>query len=184
MTVIVGIGSPHGDDQLGWMAIDRLRLRLPSALDTHKVRGGIELLECLAGQELGIIIDAVAPAGRPGTIRSFTWPCPELVTCVPSGTHDLGLVEALRLAEVLDRLPGRLLIETIEARQTSPGADPSPDVASRTSMTCWRPLSATSKGAGREPLQEAHRASYPGSEPASRLAEHPTLGHSSLNTTT
>ncbi len=132
MTVIVGIGSPHGDDQLGWMAIDRLRSRLPSdqAIATHKVRGGIELLECLAGQEVGVIIDAVAPGGKAGTIRSFDWPCPELAACNPTGTHDLGLIDALQLAETLDRLPARVMIHTIEARQTSPGGAPSPDVAS------------------------------------------------------
>ncbi len=131
MILIVGLGSPHGDDQLGWMAIDRLQLPLPAGITTHKVRGGIELLECLAGQELGIIIDASAPAGQPGSIRSFEWPCPELTACLPSGTHDLGLIDALQLAETLGQLPKRVLIFTIEARETSPGAALSADVVSR-----------------------------------------------------
>ena len=96
MSVIVGLGSPHGDDQLGWVAIDRLRPRLPAGIAAHKVRGGIELLECLEGQDAAVVIDAAAPAGRPGTIRSFAWPSPELAGCAPWSTHGLGLVEALR----------------------------------------------------------------------------------------
>ena len=43
MSLIVGLGSPHGDDQLGWVAIDRLRPRLPASIFTQKVRGGLEL---------------------------------------------------------------------------------------------------------------------------------------------
>ena len=30
MSLIVGLGSPHGDDQLGWVAIDLLQPRLPA----------------------------------------------------------------------------------------------------------------------------------------------------------
>ena len=40
MSLIVGLGSPHGDDQLGWVAVDRLRPRLPAGISAHKVRGG------------------------------------------------------------------------------------------------------------------------------------------------
>ena len=79
MSLIVGLGSPHGDDQLGWVAIDLLRPRLPAGTSAHKVRGGLELIECLDGHDAAVVIDAASPAGRPGSIRSFTWPCPELV---------------------------------------------------------------------------------------------------------
>jgi hypothetical protein len=47
-TVIVGLGGPHGDDQLGWAAIDRLRSWMPDHIAAHKADGGIELLELLA----------------------------------------------------------------------------------------------------------------------------------------
>lgn len=61
------------------------------------------------------------------------------------------------MAETPDRLPDRVLIYTVEARHTAPGAAPSPDVASRLDtvqeavpvqvglhhidlyMTCWSP---------------------------------------------
>ena len=101
MSLIVGLGSPHGDDQLGWVAIDRLRPRLPAGISAQKVRGGLELIECLEGHDAAVVIDAASPAGRPGTIRSFTWPCPELAHCALLSSHGLGLVEAIQLAEAL-----------------------------------------------------------------------------------
>ena len=97
---------------------DRAR---PAGITAHKVRGGIELLECLDGQETAILIDAAAPAGRPGTIRSFVWPCPELAAVLPWSTHGLGLVEALHLAESLGQLPRKVFIYTIETSHISAG---------------------------------------------------------------
>jgi hydrogenase maturation protease len=122
MMLITGLGSPHGDDQLGWVAVDRLRSRLPDGIIVRKVSDALELLDDLDGQDMAVVIDAVAPAGRPGTIRSFAWPCPELTTCSPWSTHGLGLVEALQLAGALGRLPRRVTIQTIEALQTAPCA--------------------------------------------------------------
>ena len=84
MSLIVGLGSPHGDDQVGWAAIDRLRARLPAGISARKVRGGLELLESSGrARQRSIVIDAAAPAGQPGLIRSFAWPCPELAQMRP-----------------------------------------------------------------------------------------------------
>ena len=105
MTLIAGLGSPHGDDQLGWVAIDLLRPRLPAGISAQKIRGGFDLIEYLDGHDAAVLIDAASPAGRPGSIRSFTWPCPELDQCILLSSHGLGLVEAIQLAEALGRLP-------------------------------------------------------------------------------
>jgi hydrogenase maturation protease len=122
MSLIMGIGSPHGDDQLGWVAIDRLQPLLPAGISARKARGGLELLESLEGHDSAVIIDAAAPAGRPGTFRTFNWPSSLLANCERLSTHGLGLVAALELAMVLDRLPRFVKICTIEAHDTSPGA--------------------------------------------------------------
>lgn len=128
MSLIVGLGSPHGDDQVGWAAVDRLRPRLPGGMSAHKVRDGLELLDCLKGHDLAVVIDAAAPAGRPGLVRSFNWPCVELTQCALWSTHGLGLVEALQLAEVMGQLPRHVSIYTIEGRDTSPVASLSDEV--------------------------------------------------------
>ncbi len=129
MTALVGIGSPHGDDWAGWVAVEMLRPRLPAAVASYLIGGAFDLLEILEGHDVVFLVDAAAPAGKPGTIRSFTWPCP--VSALPSclSTHGMGLVEALRLAEALGSLPRHLRIHTIEARDASAGAPLSEEVA-------------------------------------------------------
>ena len=129
MSLIVGLGSPHGDDQLGWVAIDRLMPRVPRGIVALKARGGVELLEYLEGHDRAIVIDASVPAGQPGLIRSYAWPCPDLARCAPATTHGLSLIEALLLAETLCRLPRFVTIHTIEARDTSPVGTLSADVS-------------------------------------------------------
>src|SRR5262249_29959088 len=85
--LVIGLGSPHGDDQLGWVAVDRLRALLPAATPVVKATGGLALLETLAGQEEVLIIDAAAPAGCPGAIRWLEWPCADLIGLRPLSTH-------------------------------------------------------------------------------------------------
>jgi hydrogenase maturation protease len=129
MSLVVGLGSPQGDDQLGWVAIDWLRPRLPEGIVAEKVRDGVELLLRLEGHDTAVVIDAAIPAGQPGLVRSFVWPAPELVQCAPWSTHGLGLVAALRLAEALGCLPRHVSIYTIEAHDVSAIGDLSDDVA-------------------------------------------------------
>jgi hydrogenase maturation protease len=119
---IVGLGSPHGDDQLGWIAVDRLRMRLPARVCAVKAASGVELLEFLVGQQSVLIVDAAAPDRSPGTIRSFGWPCTELAPHLAWSTHGLGVVEALQLAQALGRIPSQVVIATVEAQSTAPGS--------------------------------------------------------------
>ncbi len=142
MTLIAGLGSPHGDDQLGWFAIDLLRPRLPAGTSAQKLRDGLELLEYLDGYDTAVLIDASSPAGKPGSIRSFTWPCPALDQCILLSSHGLGLVEAIQLAEALGRLPFLVKIFTIEAHDISPGAPLSADIARQIDVLAERVLRA------------------------------------------
>jgi hydrogenase maturation protease len=127
--LIVGLGSPHGDDQIGWAVVERLCPRLPVGATARAVGGGLDLLACLEGQDTAIVVDAAMPSGRPGRVRVFEWPCPDLAGCRPMSTHRPGLVEALRLAEVLGRLPRRVRIYAVEAEAVQPVAALSPRAA-------------------------------------------------------
>jgi hydrogenase maturation protease len=119
--LIVGLGSPHGDDRIGWAVIDRLGARPPGAAAARKVRGGAELLELLDGQSGVILVDASAPTGRAGTLRRIEWPSPSLGEGGLVSSHGLGLVGALRMAEAIGRLPRRVVIFAVEAQDTGPG---------------------------------------------------------------
>jgi hydrogenase maturation protease len=142
MTMIAGLGSAHGDDQLGWIAIDLLRPRLPAGISAKKIRGGLELLENLDEYDTAFLIDASSPAGKPGAIRSFTWLCPALDQCILLSSHGLGLVEAIQLAEALGRLPFLVKIFTIEAHDITPGAPLSVDIARQIDVLAERVLRA------------------------------------------
>jgi hydrogenase maturation protease len=120
-TLIVGIGSPHGDDQIGWAVVDRLRPRLCAGAAAHKSTGGTDLLELLEGKDRAILVDASAPSGDPGTVRRFDWPSAELEATSLLSSHGIGLVEILRLAEVLGRLPTHVTIYAVEAHEIMPG---------------------------------------------------------------
>ena len=72
-----------------------------------------ELVDALGGATDVVLVDAVRGSGPPGTV---TW-CPDgaLPPQVrPTGTHDMGLAEALGLIVALDQAPARLTVVGIE----------------------------------------------------------------------
>jgi hydrogenase maturation protease len=114
-TWIVGIGSDFGDDRLGPVVVDRLVVRLPNTV-VRRVRSPLDLLDHLEEIERLHLVDACRGGGaRAGTIRRIDWPAPELATVRFSGTHDVGLVAALQLAERMQTLPQRVTIWSVEA---------------------------------------------------------------------
>src|SRR5690349_18107797 len=116
-TLIVGLGSPHGDDQLGWRVAERLAaLAAPRTL-VRTARSPGELLGWLDGVERLIICDACECLGLFGAVHCWHWPAPELSLVRSSGSHDLGIASALALADELGRLPGQVTIVAVEEKQ-------------------------------------------------------------------
>jgi hydrogenase maturation protease len=124
---VIGLGSPHGDDQAGWVAVDRLRPHLPDGAVALKAADALGVLEAMAGKDAAIVVDAGAPNGQPGTVRSFVWRLGACTDVTPWSTHGIGLIDALRLGEALGSLPGRVTVLTIEAATASPGDALSPE---------------------------------------------------------
>lgn len=125
-TRVLGIGSPLGDDRVGWAVIDALRasgaLARAHASATCHDRPGLRLVEALAGAEHAILVDAMRTGAPPGSIRRLA---AEHLT-VASGllsAHGFGVAEALALARALGTLPRRLTVIGIEIAGLQPGAD-------------------------------------------------------------
>jgi hydrogenase maturation protease len=123
---VLGIGSPFGDDRVGWAVIDALRgsgaLTRARASATCYDRPGLRLVEALTGAEHAILVDAMRSGAPPGSIRRLA---AEDLT-VASGllsAHGFGVAEAVALARALGALPRRLTVIGIEIADPQPGAD-------------------------------------------------------------
>lgn len=108
MIRVIGLGSPFGDDRVGWELIDCLRGRLPGSIDLVKLdRPGAALINWLQGFDRVVLIDAVAAPGEPGRLIRI-----EPFALGRPGTgwssHGLDLARTLELARALGSLPRRV----------------------------------------------------------------------------
>jgi len=124
---ILGIGSPSGDDQAGWLTVDALLaggIRTGAALLIEKLdRPGANLIALFERASWVILIDAMQSGGPPGVIRHFDqegWP--DYGHGLSS--HGLGVLAALSLARELGSLPLRLDLYGIEISSANPNENP------------------------------------------------------------
>jgi hydrogenase maturation protease len=124
---ILGIGSPSGDDQAGWLVIDALLaegVQMGEGVAIEKLdRPGATLIPRLDDVSRVILVDAMRGGGPAGSIRHFDrdgWPG------YGGGlsSHGFGVLEALALARELGSLPPRLDLYGIEIGLAVPGAPP------------------------------------------------------------
>ena len=117
--MVIGLGSPFGDDRAGWAVAERLAA-LP-AVATRDVQvalcrsPGSELPGLLAAAEVAILVDAVRYRGAPGTVYRWSRPEPSLFGEARLSSHGLGLRAGLELAQALGDLPREWLLYGIEA---------------------------------------------------------------------
>jgi hydrogenase maturation protease len=129
---VIGVGSPNGDDMVGWAAIEALRKRpaVPGC-DMECIAGGYDLLQFMEGSDLLLVIDAVKSEGRPGTIYQWIWPDDRFTLSRAQSTHSFSVLEALDLASALNILPSRIIVFGIEILDSVPGSAISPTIGER-----------------------------------------------------
>ena len=128
-TLVVGIGSPHGDDRAGWLIAEHLQKRGPNRFDIKIAKSPVDLLDWLEGVSRLVICDACHGLGEIGRSHRWTWPAPEITTIAMSGTHNLALPTVLALAEKLGQLPDEVVIQAIEGANRTVSAEISHEVA-------------------------------------------------------
>lgn len=121
--VVIGVGNPsRRDDGVGWVVVEAVGRRLGKAVDI--VESDAEpsrLLDAWADFDLAVVVDAVRSGAAPGKVHVWADE-PEQIRATPStGSHSLGLADAIALGHALDRLPARLIVVGIEAQETAPG---------------------------------------------------------------
>jgi len=120
---ILGIGSPSGDDQAGWMVVDALLARgvqTGGEIVIDKLdRPGATLITLIEQADWAILIDAMQGNGQPGTIRRFDqqdWPAYR----GGLSSHGFGVLDALMLGRELGSLPPRVDLYGIEIGNAAP----------------------------------------------------------------
>lgn len=119
--LVIGIGSPFGDDQAGWKVIEYLEEGvLPGSLNILKLdRPGPELINHLKGFDRVTLIDALldqkADAGK-----TLELSLEHLEQLTAASTHGFGLAQTLALAKALGQLPEDLRIFAITGTRFQP----------------------------------------------------------------
>ncbi|REK10263.1 MAG: hypothetical protein DWQ37_16805 [Planctomycetota bacterium] len=128
-TLVVGIGSSHGDDRVGWEIADAVLERVDGRAEVRRARKPADLLDWLEGIASLEVCDAVAGEIGPGCVRSWVWPAAEIAGVPFAGSHDLSLVATLALAEQLGRLPAHVRIWGVGVHRVQAWSPMSPAVA-------------------------------------------------------
>lgn len=122
--LIIGLGSPHGDDQAGWCVIQALHARGVSPDCARTARTPADVWDWCQQTSPLTICDACLAATLSGEIRRFTWPTDRL-PITPGGTHTLSLAEVLSLGRELNTIPETVEIWTIAGSEFVPSSSPS-----------------------------------------------------------
>ena len=129
--VVIGVGNEYRrDDGVGPAVLAALAGRVPPGVRLVHADGEPgALLEVWAGVPLAVVVDAVVcQPPRPGLLhRTSVGGLTGVGTSASS--HGLGIPEAVRLAEVLDRMPGELVVYAVEAADVNLGVGLSAAVA-------------------------------------------------------
>ena len=114
--VVIGVGNDfRRDDGVGPAVVAEIARRPGVAVDLVVSDGEpTQLLDSWCARELAIVVDAVlCEPSHPGRVHRAA-----VESAIPgsaSSTHGLGIPEAVRLAQVLDRAPQRLVVYAVEA---------------------------------------------------------------------
>jgi len=128
---ILGIGSPSGDDQAGWLTVDALAacgVHADRELAIEKLdRPGAHLISLLENAGWVILVDAMQSGDQPGRIKRFDQNAWQGYAHGLS-SHGLGVLDALSLARELGKLPPRIDLYGIEIAMAGPGDQMSVEV--------------------------------------------------------
>lgn len=125
--LVLGVGSPHGDDAAGWRVVEMLRQRPGFPAQVAAVEPP-QLLDYVDGCRRLILVDACRSNRLPGTVFRLSWPDALLRSQGRRSSHGLTVGDALALAETLGRLPPEVIVWSVEISRCEPGAELTPEV--------------------------------------------------------
>jgi hydrogenase maturation protease len=130
--LILGLGNPLlGDEGIGLRAVEELKgLELPDGVTVAEGgTTGLGLVSLMEGYQRVIVVDAADMGHPPGRVVRFTPSEAQLKTAeAPLSLHQIGLGEALALADALEVAPAELVIIGVQPRRVEMGAGLSSEV--------------------------------------------------------
>ncbi len=164
--LVVGVGSPHGDDQLGWLAVQKFQQHRDGASPTdchcenvcvERLQTPADLLDVLAGHcglDRLVVCDVLEAPLLPGEsagprIHCWRWPTGEIVRLRSAVSHALSLPEVLQMAAVLGQLPPEVWLVALEGCRFDPMAAPSAESLAAL-PSCVAAIGAASRGTASE----------------------------------
>ena len=131
--LFVGIGSPHGDDRIGWCIADSLQQSVRMDIDIRKAAIPGDLLDWLDGVRHLIVCDACFAAGDSNSdepvMHRWDWPTAEVTGLRSANSHAFGLSQVLQLTQRLGTLPEDVTVIGIEGQCYDAFAELSPRLA-------------------------------------------------------
>lgn len=125
--IVMGLGSPHGDDQAGWLIVEELAARGYPPSQLRRLRHPAELLDHLTADETCLICDACQAADSE-RVSCWMWPDERLTGLRGHGTHDMAVSEVLELARTLHRCPPKVEVWAVGGEAWLPNAPPRVEV--------------------------------------------------------
>lgn len=118
--LVVGIGSPHGHDRLGWSVALSLKQCQSDKCDVRIAMTPADLLDWLEGYDTLHLCDACqshssVDSPQSAALHRWQWPDEHIQEQQWSGSHDLGLSNVLRLATQLGTAPSSIILWGLEA---------------------------------------------------------------------
>jgi hydrogenase maturation protease len=113
MQTVIGIGSHHGADAIGWRVVERLQTK--SLLNAKMVlaREPSDILRvCETAKILHIVDGCIGPS--PGRLHQIAWPDSRLDPLRWTSTHGFDVPGTLALAAALDIVPSSVILWCIE----------------------------------------------------------------------
>ncbi|MCA8992474.1 MAG: hydrogenase maturation protease [Planctomycetaceae bacterium] len=126
---IAGLGSPHGDDQAGWLVIEELERLQPINARLITLTAPHQLLNEIEGLDTLYVCDAAASRCHVGTIQWFDGPKLPEAAVKPCSTHNPTLSSVLALIDQLTSDNLKIRVASIAGEQWRLMSQPNTAVA-------------------------------------------------------
>ena len=119
---VIGVGSSHGEDQLGWLVVESLQQILGERESIVYVLCDRTVFDWMLLKQMDqcLFVDAVVSGAKPGTLHQIDLNSGEAEASRSASSHGFSLLDAVALARSLGQFPDHAMLYGIEIGQWQP----------------------------------------------------------------